>query len=87
MKSKTIQIEIPVGCKAEWQEVDGKFVLVVESKKTPLNVRYTAKRVDIEVIASDDTQSAVSGLYGSEFVVTNSTVPISDKQQVRLAEN
>ena len=69
------------------EDNDGKFVLVVESKKTPLNVRYTAKRVNIEVLASDDTQSAVSGLYGSEFVVTNSTVPISDKQQVRLAEN
>ena len=38
------------------------------------------------MIASDDTQSAVSGLYGSEFVITNSTTPISDKQQVRLAE-
>lgn len=69
------------------EDNDGKFVLVVESKKTPLNMRYTAKRVDIEVLASDDTQTAVSGLYGSEFVITNSTVPISDKQQVRLAEN
>ncbi len=69
------------------EDNDGKFVLVVESKKTPLNMRYTAKRVSIEVLASDDTQSAVSGLYGSEFVITNSTVPISDKQQVRLAEN
>lgn len=69
------------------EDNNGKFVLVVESKKTPLNMRYTAKRVDIEVLASDDTQSAVSGLYGSEFVITNSTVPISDKQQVRLAEN
>lgn len=69
------------------EDKDGKFVLVVESKKTPLNMRYTAKRVDIEVLASDDTQSAVSGLYGSEFVITNSTVPIADKQQVRLAEN
>lgn len=69
------------------EDNNGKFVLVVESKKTPLNMRYTAKRVDIEVLASDDTQTAVSGLYGSEFVITNSTVPISDKQQVRLAEN
>ena len=69
------------------EDNNGKFVLVVESKKTPLNMRYTAKRVDIEVLASDDTQTAVSGLYGSEFVITNSTVPIADKQQVRLAEN
>ena len=64
---------------------DGKYVLTVESKKTPLGVRYTARRVAVEIIASDDTQSAVSGLYGSEFVITSSTTPISDGQQVRLA--
>lgn len=68
------------------EDKDGKFVLTVESKKTPLGVRYTAKRTPIEIVASDDTQSAVSGLYGSEFVITNSTDPISDRQQVRLAD-
>ncbi len=69
------------------EDNEGKFVLTVTSKKTPLSVRYTAVRVNIEVIASDDTKSAVSGLYGSEFVITNAASPISDKQQVRLAEN
>ncbi|MBQ8642285.1 MAG: HlyD family efflux transporter periplasmic adaptor subunit [Clostridia bacterium] len=69
------------------EDSEGKFVLVVESKDTPLSVRYTARRMNIEVIASDDTKSAVSGLYGSEFVITSSTSPISDGQQVRLAEN
>ena len=39
----------------------------------------------VEIIASDDTQSAVTGLYGSEFVITSSTTPITDGQQVRLA--
>ncbi len=68
------------------EDNDGKFVLTVTSKKTPLGVRYTAVRCNIEVIASDDTKSAVSGLYGSEFVITNATSPISDKQQVRLAD-
>lgn len=69
------------------EDSEGKFVLVVESKNTPLSVRYTARRMNIEVIASDDTKSAVSGLYGSEFVITSATSPISDGQQVRLAEN
>lgn len=31
--SKTIQIEVPAGKKAEWQEVDGKTVLVMVDKK------------------------------------------------------
>jgi len=67
------------------EDNDGKFVLTVEAKKTPLGTRYTARRTAVEIIASDDTQSAVSGLYGSEFVVTSSTTPITDGQQVRLA--
>ncbi len=69
------------------EDSEGKFVLVVESKNTPLSVRYTARRMNIEVIATDDTKSAVSGLYGSEFIITSATSPISDGQQVRLAEN
>ncbi len=68
------------------EDNEGKFVLVIDSKKTPLGMKYTARRVEIEVIASDDTKSAVSGLYGSEFVITGSESPITDKQQVRLAD-
>ncbi len=69
------------------EDSEGKFVLIVESKNTPLSVRYTARRMNVEIIASDDTKSAVSGLYGSEFVITSAESPISDGQQVRLAEN
>ena len=67
------------------EDNEGKFVLTVAAKKTPLGTRYTARRTPVEVLASDDTQSAVSGLYGSEFVITSSTTPIADGQQVRLA--
>ena len=31
--NKTIQIEVPHGKKAEWQEVDGKTVLVMVDEK------------------------------------------------------
>ncbi len=84
-KSRSYECVLPNSAIRE--DNDGKFVLVVESKKTPLNVRYKAVRKPIEVVASDDTQTAVSGLFGSEFVITNATSPISDNQQVRLAEN
>lgn len=68
------------------EDNNGKFVLAVDSKNTPLGVRYKARRVEIEVLASDDTSSAVSGVMGGEFVITNATVPISDGQMVRLAD-
>lgn len=69
------------------EDSNGKFILVVESKSTPLGNRYTARRVDVEVIASDETYSALSGeLLGGEFVITTSSAPISDGMQVRLAD-
>ena len=70
------------------EDSNGKFILIVESKSSPLGNRYVATRVDVEVLASDDTQSAVSGaLYGSEFVITTSTQPVEAGKLVRLANN
>lgn len=70
------------------EDNNGKFILIVESKSSPLGNRYIATRVDVEVLASDDTQSAISGgLYGYEFVITTSTKPVEAGKQVRLADN
>lgn len=66
---------------------NGSFVLAIVSKSTPLSTRYTATRVDVQVLASDDKSSAVSGIGSGEFVVTTSTKPIEAGTQVRLAEN
>lgn len=69
------------------EDSNGKFVLVVEAKNTPIGNRYTAVRRDVEIIAEDDTNAAVTGLTGSEFVITTSQTPISAGQQVRLSDN
>lgn len=70
------------------EDNNGKFVLIVESKSSPLGNRYVATRVDVEVLASDDTQSAVSGgLYGYEYVITTSSAPVEAGKLVRLADN
>lgn len=70
------------------EDANGKFILIVESKSSPLGNRYVASRVDIEVITSDDTRSAVSGaLYGYEYVITTSTKPVEAGKLVRLADN
>ncbi len=69
------------------EDNNGKFVLAVEAKSSPLGNRYVAKRVDVNVLASDDTNSAVSGVAGGEFIITTSTKPISAGMQVRMAEN
>ena len=85
---KSQEYELVVPNSAIREDNDGKFVLVVESKSSPLGNRYIATRVSVEVLASDDNNSAISAaLYGSEYVITTSTKPVEAGKQVRLANN
>jgi multidrug efflux pump subunit AcrA (membrane-fusion protein) len=85
---KSAEYDLLVPNSAIREDNNGKFILIVNSKNTPLGNRYTAARVDVEVVASDDVQSAISGaLQGYEYVITTSTKPVEAGQQVRLAEN
>lgn len=85
---KSANYDLIVPNSAIREDNNGKFVLTVESKSSPLGNRYIATRVDVEVLASDDTQSAISGgLYGYEFIITTSTKPVEAGKQVRLADN
>lgn len=71
------------------EDNNGKFILIVTTKSSPLGNRYVATRVDVEVLASDDNQSAVNSgmLYGYEYVITTSTKPVEAGKLVRLADN
>jgi len=66
---------------------NGSFVLVVEAKSSPLGNRYIATRADVQVLASDDTTSAVSGLANGDFVITTSSKPLEAGESVRLPDN
>ncbi len=86
--SRSANYDLIVPNSAVREDNNGKFILVVTSKSTPLGNRYTATRYDVQVLASDETQSAISaGLYGYEYVITTSTKPIEPGDQVRLPEN
>lgn len=85
-KSATYDFIVPNSALKE--DSNGKFILIVESKSSPLGNRYIATRVDVEVIASDDTQSAIrGGLMGYEYVITTATKPVEAGKQVRLSDN
>ncbi|MBD5139752.1 MAG: HlyD family efflux transporter periplasmic adaptor subunit [Ruminococcus sp.] len=87
MGSKGQNYDMIVPNSAIREDNNGKFVLSVVAKSSPLGNRYIAERVDVEILASDDTSSAVSGaVYGSEFIITTSTKPIEAGMQVRLVE-
>ena len=67
-------------------DTNGSFVLVLTTKSSPLNNRYVATRVDVNVFASDDLNSAVSGLGYGDYVITTSSKPIEAGTLVRMAE-
>lgn len=70
------------------QDNNGKFILILESRSTPFGNRYIARRVDVTVTASDDSNSAISGNVDQySYVITTSTAPISSGDQVRLQDS
>lgn len=85
---KSANYELIVPNSAIREDNNGKFILIVESKSSPLGNRYIATRIDVQVLASDDTQTAISGaLYGYEYVITTATKPVEAGKQVRLTDN
>ena len=85
-KSKTYDMIVPNGAVRE--DNNGKFILIIREKSSPLGNRYFAKRIDVDVTASDDVNSAVTGeLEGYEYVITTSTKAIKAGDQVRLKKS
>lgn len=85
-KNNSYNLIVPNGAIRE--DKNGKFILIIREKNSPLGNRYFAKRIDVEVLASDDVKTAISGdLNGYEYVITTSTKAIEPGDQVRLKES
>jgi len=84
---RSAEYDLVVPNSAVREDKNGKFILIIEEKATPFGNRYKAKRVDVEVMASDETKSALSAdLQGYEYVITTSNQPVETGDQVRLAD-
>lgn len=84
---RSAEYDLVVPNSAVREDKNGKFVLIIEEKSTPFGNRYKAKRVDVEVMASDETKSALTAdLEGYEYVITTSNQPVETGDQVRLAD-
>jgi multidrug efflux pump subunit AcrA (membrane-fusion protein) len=85
-RSENFQIVVPNA--AVRTDTNGDFVLVVVSRSSPLGNRFIATRTDVNILASDDTHSAITGaLTGWDFVITHSNRPVEHGMQVQLTDN
>ena len=85
--NKTANYDIIVPNSALGEDSKGKYVYKVDSKSTPFGNRYIARKVYVTILAESDTESAVSGdLIGWDYVVTTSSKPFEDGQQIRLKD-
>ncbi|MBR4473878.1 MAG: hypothetical protein IKS55_09600 [Oscillospiraceae bacterium] len=85
---KSANYDLIVPSSAIRSDANGSFVLKVEAKNSPLGNRYIAKRVPVEVLASDDNNSAVTAeLQYGDYVITTSSAPIKSGSMVRLASS
>lgn len=85
---KSANYDLVVPNSAIRKDGNGSFVYAIEAKNSPLGNRYYAKRVKVEVLASDDINSAVTGdlTAWSDYVITTSSTLINNKDQVRMAD-
>ncbi len=85
---KSGKYDLVVPNNAVKEDSEGKFVLVVTVKGTPLGNRYKVKKVKVDVLAKDTTKTAISGEVESyDNLVTNASKPLDNGQQVRLTDN
>lgn len=85
---RSAEYDLVVPNSAIREDNNGKFVLIVESKSSPLGNRYIATRVDVQVQASDDNNTAITApITGYEYVITTSNKPVEAGKQVRLNES
>ena len=87
---KNANYDMVVPNSAVRSDTNGSFVLMVTAKNSPLGNRYFATRVNVEVVASDDQYSAISGAieaYDSVITTASRNAPIASGDQVRLADS
>ncbi len=83
--SKTYDLVVPNS--AVRSDANGTFVLILQTRQSPLGNRYIVMRESVKVLSKDDTNSAISGSIGPyTYVVTTSTRAVSSGDQVRLSE-
>lgn len=79
--------EFTVPSRAISEDSRGTFILAVKSEKTSLGTCYTARRIDVAVLADDGTTAAIDGEVSRDtYIITTGTDMIYDGDRVRMKE-
>lgn len=71
------------------EDNNGSFIYVIVGSSTPLGDKYTVKRVDVTVEATDGAASAIKGEGLDKYdvmIVVRAEKPLEDGQRVRLED-
>ncbi len=82
---ESTEFDLVVPITAIHTDSSGTYVLVVEAMSNRLGSQYSARRAEVEILASDDVSCAVTGnIYSGDWVVINTDSPIADGDQVKI---
>jgi len=82
-RSNTYDNIVPLSAIRE--DKNGKYVLIIEEKSSPLGNRYIARRLDVVILAQDDVHAAIQAEVESySYVITTASKPVKPGDQVRF---
>ncbi len=67
------------------KEASGYYLLVLRDENSIFGKRYTANKVSVNLLNSDNTLSAIEGLTLAEPIITASTSPIENGSSVKFS--
>ena len=71
------------------EDTNGYFVYTINGSSTPLGDKYTVKRVDVKILATDGAATAIEGEGLDKYdvmIVIRAEKPLEDGQRVRLED-
>lgn len=83
---RTANYDCIVPTSAIREDSEGKFVLIIQEKPSPVGNRYVAKKEPVSIITQDETQSAVSASFDNyTSIITTASKSVEPGDYVRLA--
>ncbi|OAB41874.1 hypothetical protein [Paenibacillus glacialis] len=82
--NQTINDVILVPNKAIHKEGDQAYIFGIEERNGPLGNDFYVRKTYIKILDSNETQSAVEGLWEEQQIIVDSSDPLQEGDKVRI---